>query len=662
MDRLGITPENSAEKGLAYFEFDSMELEEGVPWTDAMPAIFRKRMGYAIENYLPVLAGWKLKDQHQQFMYDFKKTISDQLIFSHYTTGTEFLKKYHADLVAESGGPGPPVWKTCPVDALKALGSVSIPRGEFWIRHRNMFLIKEVSSASHIYGKKMVDAESFTTWRRWKDSPYEMKKYVDRAYCEGLNNVTFHTFASTRPEDGLPGRTYHAGLDMNSGTTWWEKSKPFMDYLSRCNYMLQQGLFVADVCYYYGDQAPNFFPLYHSVPKKPRIQGLGEGYDYDVVNTDVILNRMSVKNGRITLPDGMSYAVMLLPEQEQMPLPVLQKIEALVLAGATVIGPKPTALPGLNNNEDEKQLFQRISNKLWGNINGKGKIVFVSTAEEALVKSGIIKDFSFNGKLALDYIHRTTKMGEVYFIRNESDEWAKGDAQFCVTGKYSELWDPATGVQTRIENYKTENNKTSFQLELPAHGSVFVVFNNQLRKLASSESQAPFAEQELKGSWKVSFPKGWGAPTECVFDRLKSWTDFEEAGIKYFSGTATYQKTFNIENGMTGKDCHIDLGDVRDVAEVFVNGKSAGVLWKIPYSADISHLIHPGENNLKVEVVNMWVNRLTGDMLLDQKDRFCKTNQPYITKEVWPGGDETFRIQTSGLVGPVKLVFQIKRK
>lgn len=329
MDRLGVTPENSSEAGLAYFEFDSMELAEGTPWTDSFPAIFKERQGYEIEKYLPVLAGWTISKSTDRFRYDFNQTVSDQLIYSHYQTGTEFLKKYNAELVSESGGPGAPVWNTCPVDALKALGNVSVPRGEFWIKHRNMFLIKEVASASHIYGKKMVDAESFTTWRRWKDSPFDMKKVVDRAFCEGLNNITFHTFASTNPEDGLPGRTYHAGYDMNPGTTWWNKSKPFIDYLARCSYLLQQGLFVADACYFYGDQTPNFFPLFHDVPEKPRIKGLGNGYDYDVVNTDVILNRMSVKDGRLVLPDGMSYAMMLLPEQAHMPLQVLKKISDL---------------------------------------------------------------------------------------------------------------------------------------------------------------------------------------------------------------------------------------------------------------------------------------------------------------------------------------------
>ncbi|MGV8092531.1 MAG: glycosyl hydrolase [Mangrovibacterium sp.] len=664
MDRLGITPENSSESGLSYLEFDSMELKEGVPWTDSMPAIFKEHSGYDITNYLPVFAGWKIKDEQDQFLYDFKKTISDQFIFSHYTTGTEFLKNYNVELVAEAGGPGPPIWNTCPVDALKALGNVSIPRGEFWIKHRNMFLVKQISSAAHIYGKKMVDAESFTTWRRWKDSPFEMKKYVDRAYSEGLNYVTLCNFASTRPEDGFPGRAFHAGADFNPGTTWWEKSKPFMDYLSRCNYLLQQGLFVADVCYYYGDQAPNFFPVYHSVPEKPRLKGLGEGYDFDVVNTDVILNRMEVKNGRITLPDGMSYTVLVLPDQEHMPLAVLQKLEALVRAGATVTGPKPTVIPGLNQSEDDRKLFEELSGKLWGtidgkeiteNVYGKGKVIYGPSVEEVLGKNGAGKDFYFNGTPALDYIHRTTETGEVYFIRNENEEWAKGEAQFRVSGQYPELWDPATGIQTKVVNYRTENNQTGLQLELPPHGSVFVVFQNRERNLPVMESRDNITEQELTGPWRVRFPEGWGAPPEVVFDRLQSWTESEDQGIKYFSGTATYQKTFTIEKENKGTACYLDLGEVRDVAEVFVNGKSAGILWKKPFIADITTLIHAGENELKVEVVNMWVNRLTGDMQLDEKDRYCKTNQPYMTREVWPGGDEPFRVQPSGLLGPVKI-------
>ncbi|HMI01044.1 MAG TPA: glycosyl hydrolase [Pedobacter sp.] len=668
MDRLGVTPENSAEGGLAYFEFDSMELEKGTPWTDAMPAIFKTRQGYPIEKYLTVFAGWKIEDQTDRFLYDFKKTISDQLIYSHYTTGTAFLKKYNAELVAESGGPGPPVWETCPVDALKALGSVSVPRGEFWIRHRNMFLIKEVASAAHIYGKKMVDAESFTTWRRWKDSPYEMKKYADRAFCEGLNNITFHTFASTTPEDGYPGRTYHAGSDVNTATTWWNKSKPFMDYLSRCSYLLQQGLFTADVCYYYGDQAPNFFPFYHNVPEKPTLPGLEKGYDFDVINSDVIISRMSVKDGRLVLPDGMSYAVLLLPDQASMPLSVLRKIEKLVKDGATVIGNPPTIIPGLHNAAEETLKLNQLADKLWGAATdkqtksgtyGKGTIFCGLSATEVLQLKGIERDFIFNGPSELDYIHRSTDFGEVYFIRNESDNWVKGEASFRIFDKNPKLWDPATGTRANIKTYTAGRKTTQFTLELAPHGSVFVVFSDKKQHETKADlfSTTSQPAQEMQGLWKLTFPKGWGAPEEVLLEGLKSWTEFKDKGIKYFSGTATYHKTFSIKEEIAGKTISIDLGEVRDLAEVFINGKSAGILWKKPFSADITKLVRPGDNSLTVEVVNLWVNRLTGDMLSEPKDRFTRTNQPYMKGEIWPGGDETFRIQTSGLLGPVKLFY-----
>jgi hypothetical protein len=666
MDRLEVTPENSAEAGLAYFEFDSMELADGIPWTDSFPSIFKQRQGYDIVKYLPVLAGWKIRDITERFRYDFNRVVSDQLIFSHYQTGTEFLKTYNAKLVSESGGPGAPVWNTCPVDALKALGTVSVPRGEFWIKHRNMFLIKEVSSASHIYGQKIVDAESFTTWRRWKDSPFDMKKVVDRAFCEGLNNITFHTFASTNPEDGLPGRTYHAGYDMNPGTTWWDKSKPFMDYLSRCSYLLQQGLFVGDVCYYYGDQTPNFFPLFHDVPEKPRLKGLGKGFDFDVINSDIILTRMSVKDGRLVLPDGMSYAILLLPDQVHMPLDVLKKISELVKAGATVVGPRPTTVPGLKNWEKANIALNQLSGELWGaadgktifeNTYGKGRILCGISADEVLQKKHIDPDFSFSGPSEIDYIHRTTDIGEIYFLRNDREELVNATCRFRVTEMYPEIWDASTGTISRVAGYTNEASATSFEIGLPAHGSLFVVFNknNRSKLLVFDDNKLDATKTEIPGPWKVNFPPNWGAPPLAVFDRLISWTESKIQGIKYFSGTAIYQNTFNLDEGSVKKKMILDLGEVRDVAEVFINGKSAGILWKKPYQADISQLVQPGTNDLKIEIVNLWVNRMTGDMLSDPKDRFCKTNQSYMKSEVWPGGDEPFRLQTAGLLGPVTL-------
>jgi hypothetical protein len=666
MNRLGVTPENSAEGGLAYFEFDSMELAEGIPWTDKFASIFKERRGYEIQKYLPILAGWKVKDQTDPFLYDFRKTVSEQLIFSHYRTGTEFLKQYHADLVSESGGPGPPVWDTCPVDALEALGAVSTPRGEFWIKHRNMFLVKEVSSAAHIYGKKVVDAESFTTWRRWKDSPFAIKPIVDRAFCEGLNNITFHTFASSGPEDGYPGRTYHAGFDMNPGTTWWQKSKPLIDYLSRCSYALRQGLFHADVCYYYGDQAPNFFPLFHNVPEKPALKGLGKGYDYDVINSEVILTRMTVKGGRLVLPDGMSYALLLLPEQARMPLEVLEKIRDLVAGGATVVGPKPTVVPGLLDHEGKQEKLKKLADELWGKIDGKnvvesslgkGRVMDGLTPDEVLRRIGIKQDFTFRGPSEVDFIHRTVGNGDLYFVRNAGEEFSHSSCRFRVSGKYPEIWDPVTGKVSKPVEWMGEDGRSGdLAIDLPPHGSTFVFFNNKERKdLPSYEPEQAAGESEISGPWSVTFPPKWGAPPEVTFANLISWTDASDKGVQYFSGIATYANRFSLDKIAQGKRVFLDLGEMRDVAEVFVNGKTAGILWTKPFAVDITSLVKEGENDLKMEVVNMWVNRLVGDQELPVEKRYCRTNQGYAKTEVWPGGDEPFRLQTSGLLGPVKL-------
>jgi hypothetical protein len=487
---------------------------------------------------------------------------------------------------------------------LKALGHVTVPRGEFWVQHRNIFLVKEIASASHIYGQNIVDAESFTTWRRWKDSPYDLKKLADRAFCEGLNCVTFHAFASTRPEDGLPGRTYHAGSDINHANTWRDKSKPFIDYLARCSLMLRQGLFAADACYYYGDKAPNFYPAYHDVPQKPVPEDLGKGYDYDVINSDVILNRMTVVNGRITLPDGLSYSLMVLPDQDDIPLEILRKLESLVQKGATIIGIKPATVPGLNHYSEKNAELLKIAGRMWAEIDGdrvkvnhygKGRVIWGHTAREVLLGDGIGPDFTHKSPFSLDYIHRHPGKYDIYFIRNTSGKSYSGECSFRLTGKFPELWDPSTGKRTRIETFSDKDGRISLQLELEPHASVFVVFSENKQSLEAKRESGVVKSMSIDGSWKVTFPEGWGAPGETVFDRLMSWTEAGDDGIRYFSGTACYHKTITVEEDVnTQSRIELSLGEVYD------------------------------------------------DMGYDN----------------WAaGGDETFRVQTSGLLEPVKLIF-----
>jgi hypothetical protein len=615
-----------------------MELDEATPWTDAMDSVFSAHHNYNILPYLPVFNGWELPEGNDKFMYDFRKTVSDQLIFSHYTTGRDFLAGYGIDLVAEAGGPGPPIWNSCPVDALKALGNVSVPRGEFWIRHRNMFLIKEVASASHIYGLEHVDAESFTTWRRWKDAPHAMKRYVDRAFCEGLNMITFHTFANTRPEHGLPGRAYHAGSDINPTTTWWEQAKPFMDYLSRCSHMLKQGKFVGDVAYYYGDKAPNFFPEFHDVPVRPSLKGLSAGYDFDVVNSDVLLNRMGVAEGKLTLPDGLSYSLLVLPNIKDIPSDVVKKVEEMIAAGANVLVQNP-------------EIAQII----------KGEVLKNMTIADALSLLSINKDFNGNEN-KLDFIHRKVGMKDFYFVTNKTDEQISETCEFRVSSNQVEFWDPVTAQQYIITNARRTSGKTAINLQLPAYGSCIIMFSEEWRELPEYNKPARIQSSEIKTPWILSFPENWGAPSSVELDKLISWIDHENKGINYFSGTATYTNTFNISKEAYDydKSIYIDLGEVLDVAEVFVNDKSVGILWTKPFKLNIKDYIKQGKNKIEVKITNMWINRLTGDMDLPVEEKFCRTNRPYIL-DGSEMGDETFRIQNAGLLGPV-IIEQVDTK
>ncbi len=229
--QLGLEKGSGKRTPLKTLDDDSMELHEGIQWSVGFRRWFREQHEYDPVNWLPVFLGWEImsNDSDDRFLYDYKKAVSDLLIYSHYTTGSEVCKEYGVELVAEAGGPGPPFWNSCPVDALKALGNVDIPRGEFWLGNpRNLFLIKEIASASHIYGKKYVDAESWTTWRRWRDGPFKRKMLVDRAFCEGLNRVTYHGFSHSPVDDEFPGRSYHAGIDMNPQVVWWDKARPWI--------------------------------------------------------------------------------------------------------------------------------------------------------------------------------------------------------------------------------------------------------------------------------------------------------------------------------------------------------------------------------------------------------------------------------------------------
>ena len=387
---------------------------------------------------------------------------------------------------------------------------------------------------------------------------------------------------------------------------------------------------------------------------------------------------MSVKEGRVVLPDGMSYRVLVLPEQHHMPLEVLVKLEQLVSGGAAIIGPKPLEVPGLKGHEQRTQELRELADKMWGpcdgmtvkqNRYGRGQVVWGLNARQWLTQRSVGPDFSCQPEAQtsqLDYIHCRTGDADIYFVRNKSLEPVAADCLFRVKGRAPQLWDPADGSTTPVLTYQAVNGGTRLPLDMPPGGSVFVVFDqhglNNAKKQVNEIKPADLpAPRVLGGEWTVAFDPDWGAPAEVTLPKLMSWTEHENEGVKYYSGAAFYTKTLNVPADWlaSGRQVYLDLGDVREVAEVFVNGYSAGVLWKPPFRTEITRLVKPGANALKIEVMNMWINRLTGDMNLPAEKQFTRTNVK--SGGLWRG-EETWKIEPAGLLGPVRLLPSVAPK
>ncbi|MDB5294489.1 MAG: Alpha-L-arabinofuranosidase precursor, partial [Phycisphaerales bacterium] len=676
-----------AGKTLKYLHTDSWEVE-AINWTPTLRDEFKKRRGYDLLPFLPVVAGRIVdgRDASNRFLHDFRKTLGDLAIDHHYVPFAEWSRKHGLSIHPESGGP-----HASPIDAQRALGADDAPMSEFWAeswRHRigdpNRFFVKQPASAAHTYGKKLVLAEGFTTiGPHWQERVWDnLKPSFDKAATEGLNLLVWHAFVCSPQEEGVPGIQYFAGTHFNPNTTWWDQSGAFLAYVNRCQAMLQQGLFVADVAHYYGDHVPNFAQLRASDPAK-----VGPGYDYDVITEEALLTRAAVKDGRVVLPDGTNYRVLSLPDHPMISLPVLRKVKALVDAGATVVGRKPAGrASGLLDAAAADAEVKRLADELWGpgattapatgvsgaakvgrSTGGKGTVFAGGTARDALSAVGVPPDFEFGGgegNPEINYVHRRVgrsagggdpgATADVYFVANRSKAAQSVRATFRVAGRAPELWDAAVGTRRFAAAYAEAGGRTTVPLDLPPCGSVFVVFR------APAADHPPTAGRNsptfddrfpVAGPWAVTFdPKVAGPAAPVAFDKLVSWTTRPEPGVRFYSGTATYRTTFDVPpDAVTGgKPLWLDLGDVREMAAVTLNGKSLGVTWAPPFRVDATGALKPGPNALEVAVVNFWPNRIIGDASLPPEARVTRTNVRKLTKDT--------PLAESGLLGPVRLV------
>lgn len=626
-----------AKSGLKNLYLASYEVR-GQVWSPGFAAEFRKLRGYDMTPYLPAIFGARVVDDNttDRFLFDYRKTLGEVLIDAYYVAAREAAHKAGLTIKSEAGGPGPPVHNV-PVDALLANNSVDEIQGEFWPFWPNadgLWVVKETATSGHMYGKRVIHLEAFTSFEGWREGPQDLKPSADRVFCEGGNHMVWHTWSHAPAEAGKPGWVYLAGTHINRNIPWWPKVRPFIDYLSRSSYMLQRGNFVGDVLYYYGDGGYKFVGPRRNPPS------LGPGYDYDVTNSDVILNRLSVRDGRLTLPDGTSYAVLVLPESEEAHPAVLAKIEKLVAAGATVIGPKPQRAVGLEGYPASDQRVREIAARLWD----KG-LVKPAPVRQVLLAKGIEPDFVANS--SLDFIHRRDGDAEIYFVRNKTGNPVSETVRFRAANREPELWNPVSGQIAVARGYKASGKFMEVPLELAANGSVFVVFRGPARQ-APPVKPAARELLSLAGEWSVEFEK----QGRVELPRLQSWTEHSDANIRYFAGTARYRKTFNAPAGVKGQRVSLDLGNLWAVGEAWLNGKPLGIVWTAPFRLDCTEALREGSNELAVEVTTNWYNRLIGDAGKPASERITRTNVTTSGGKPWAKLDPL----PSGLFGPVRLI------
>jgi hypothetical protein len=662
-----VGPEMMGAKGISWLLTDSIEVGPQ-NWTDHILEEFKQRRGYDPRPWLPALTGVIIKSSADtdRFLWDFRRTIGQLLAENHYGAIAADLHSHGMKYYGEALEMHRPSLG----DDMEMRSRTDVPMGAMWTNASSggydpiddyIADLRGAASVAHIYGQNIVGAESMTSrGPAWSFSPGNLKKVADIEFALGVNRFEIHESTHQPVVDMAPGLTLGPyGLWFNRNDTWAEKAQPWITYLARCSWMLQQGHYSADVAYFYGEEGP-----LTAVFGWKAMSDAPDGYAFDFVNSDVVLHELSFKDGRLMTPGGTSYRILYLGGRSQrMTLPVLRRLKDLVRQGAVVVGNRPTDSPSLADDEVE---FQRIADQLWGRKAapnhgmvrvGKGRVYAGASANEVLAAVGVARDFEYTGpepNANLMFVHRKLADGDIYFVDNRSDRAENVDATFRVDGKAPELWDAATG-QTQPASYSTAGGRTTVPLHLEPYGTTFVVFREPAKTAARTlpeEKETMIAEVDdsLNKDWSVSFEQNRGAPKSARFDRLISWSESADLGVKYFSGAATYTKTIEFPTRAIAPGVHqwLDLGDVENIAEVSVNGKYQGIVWKAPFRVDVTQALVPGKNQIVVRVTNLWVNRLIGDQQ-------AWTLKKYAFADFTPYKADS-RLLPSGLLGPVRLV------
>ena len=699
--------------GKTLTHFYSVSWEGAAPtWSIDLEKQFQQYRGYGLRPYLPILAGAAVRgpEIRDRFLRDYYKTLGDMFRDNFYGRLRELCHAHGLKWHSESGGPWERKLAFLKVaDQLAFLARNDMPQGEFWhmggARHA---MNRPAAMTAHTYGLPLAATESFTHMRpHWTGYPAALKPDGDAAFCDGSNFLVWHTFTASPPEFGRPGLEYFAGTHLNPNVTWWEQAGPFLAYLARCQYLLRQGRFVADVCCYTGDKPYQHWGRGEKWYPKATLS-LPKGYTYDLLNNEVLLERLSVAKGGLVLPDGMRYRILVVDLEDETAEPeALRKVAELAEAGATVVlgTRRPERTPGLKDFPQCDAELRRLADRLWGSAGaapgaralGKGRVIAGVDLDKVLQSPKSLPDFEG----PWEYTHRRAGATDIYFVAGKGE----GECAFRVRGKEPELWDATTARVRDAVHYRTlADGRTLVPLSLPEGGSVFVVFRkpaaeshlvavegpleiqgrsaggarvhlwqNAVCKLETGQHKhvtvdAPQLPDPLPlvGPWEVRFAPGMGAPASIIFDRLTPWNEHPQPAIKFFSGTATYRESFSLNKEQSAGLVRLQLGQVKYIAEVRLNGKRLGVVWTDPWSADLTGVVRTGENQLEIAVTNLWPNRLIGDAALPLSQRVTKTNAqrdptykgriPYLR-----GYLPTDPLLPSGLLGPVTIQFGVPR-
>ncbi|MET3980043.1 hypothetical protein ABIB62_002614 [Mucilaginibacter sp. UYP25] len=681
--------------GLKRLHMDSWEMG-AQNWTANFRKEFIKRRGYDPLKYYPVYSGIIVgsPEESERFLWDLRQTSQELILANHAGHVKAYAKRHGLGLSIEPYDMNP--------TADLELGSVAdVPMGEFWSKgfgFNSTYSVIEATSIGHVMGRSLVPAEAFTAQDNegWKQHPGSMKNQGDWAFAAGINRFVYHTFQNQFLADSLkPGATMGPyGVHWDRSQTWWPMVGGYHDYITRCQYILQQGRTVADILYLTPEGSPHVF-----VPPSSAILGdtIGDrrGFNFDGCSPGQLMEA-TVVNNNIVFPSGAIYKVLVLPVYEAMTPQLLTKIGNLLKLGATVVGSPPLRSPSLAGYPLCDSKVEALSKQIWGSIAkptkemrrqyGKGTLFWSGALSEnidhlyptydavakILKAKNVREDFVADGPIR--YTHRTAAKWDVYFLSNKTDKQVSFTGQFRTIKGSPELWDAITGKIKRVGAFKTAKGITLVPLQLGAYESCFVVFsaNNKWKASGLSNTTIQKTLTNLTGPWDVNFDPKWGGPAHIVFGSLADWTKSQVDGIKYYSGIASYYKKFDV-SVVGSSPVYLDLGKVNNLARVILNGKDLGVVWTAPWRIDISSSLKQKNNVLKIEVANLWPNRLIGDeskpydgIVDDNWPEWLLKGQPrtsgrytFTTTQQYSGKSP---LLPSGLMGPVTIVQEIKSK